>query len=166
MSETLFDYHIRLRDEETLYLLRAIATNLGIAPFPGVAEPAAQTPPLRVVETVEVEASVENTRNPRFNFSKFDSLCRKFADDRNYFGDLVEANPNDTIAQAKLDEAKSRAMHRNRAIAKIIASGAARYDVKTYRCDFNLDGGGTWVPWRAEFCPETKINKRTSRKSK
>ena len=76
MSETLFDYQTRLRDDEVLYLLRAIATNLGIAPFPGVAEPAAQTPPLRVVETVEVEAPVETTRRRRFNFSKFDEVIR------------------------------------------------------------------------------------------
>ena len=76
MSETLFDYQTRLRDDEVLYLLRAIATNLGIAPFPGVAEPAVQTPPLRVVETVEVEAPVETTRRRRFNFSKFDEVIR------------------------------------------------------------------------------------------
>jgi hypothetical protein len=168
MSETLFDYQTRLRDEEVLYLLRAIATKEGIVPFPGVSEPAPQTPPLRVVEVEaleKLEASEEETP-VTIQYAKFDPLCRTFADDRNYFGDLVKLNPSDKVAQTKLDDAKRRAMHRNRAISKIIDSGAARYDAKTYRCEFNLDNGGTWVPWRAEFCPQTEIKKRRARKSK
>jgi len=76
MSETLFDYQTRLRDEEVLYLARAIAEKLGIAPFPGVAEPAAQTPPLRVVEVEALEPAEETTRRRRFNFSKFDDVIR------------------------------------------------------------------------------------------
>ena len=163
MSETLFDYQTRLREEESIYLLRAIAEKLGVAPFDS--QPAPQTPPLRVVE-VEVSEPVEEKATRFVQYAKFDPLCRKFADDRNYFGDLVEANPNDKIAREKLDEAKSHAMHRNRAIAKMIEAGQVRYFPRTFEAEFNLDNAGTWVPWRAEFCPQTEIKKRKRRSSK
>jgi len=163
MSETLFDYQNRLREEEQSYLLRAIAEKLGIAPFPGVSEPVAPTPPLRVVE-VEAPAPAEAKTAVKIRYVKFDLLCRKFADDRNYFGELVEKDPSDKVAQSKLDEAKSRAMHRNRAIQRMIEAGKARYF--PWSCDAEFDLNGTWVPWRPEFCPQTEVKNRRSRKSK
>jgi hypothetical protein len=163
MSETLFDYQTRLRDEEVLYLLRAIAEKLGIAPFAGVSEPVAPTPPLRVVE-VEACEPAEAKNQVTIQYAKFDPLCRAFADDRTSFGKIVEKDPFDTWAQLKLDQAKSRGMHRNRAIGKMIKAGKVRYSSWTFEAEFDLNG--TWVPWRPEFCPQTEIKKRSSRKSK
>ena len=184
MSESLFDYENRVFREEVLYLLRQLADDRGIIPFadkdrrrhvdpdwdgwvsedPHAALEAALHDPGETME--ETMARAEEKTSVFIQYAKFDPWCRKFADDRNYFGDLVEANPNDTIAREKLNEAKSRGMHRNRAIGKMIKAGKVRYFPWTFDAEFNLDGGGTWVPWRPEFCPETKINKRTPRKSK
>ena len=138
MSETLFDYQTRLRDDEVLYLLRAIATKLGIAPFPGVAEPAAQTPPLRVVETVEVEASevAENetvnvsTRRDRYAWSKLDTRCGELTDLRTYWFNRAAATKDKKAAdRAREEYVKVRRQYGRRANALYRLLGQGKIEV-------------------------------------
>jgi hypothetical protein len=179
MSESLFDYENRVFREEVLYLLRQLADYQSIIPFADkdrrrhvdpdwdgcVSEdPHSFLEAVLAEDAARVETPAEAKTSQVIQYAKFDPWCRDYADDRNYFGDLVEKDPNDTTARAKLDEAKSRGMHRNRAIGKMIKAGTARYFPWTFEAEFNLDG--TWVPWRPEFCPRTEIKKRRSRKSK
>jgi hypothetical protein len=125
MSETLFDYQNRLRDEEVLYLLRAIATGLGVAPFPGVAEPAPQTPPLRVVE---VEASEDKTRRPRFDWMENDSEIKKAEELRTGWNARAKAMKDPKAVAAAIassNEARKYAGRRRKKIETEIKKGRA-----------------------------------------
>jgi hypothetical protein len=128
MSETLFDYQIRLRDEEVLYLLRAIATNLGIAPFSGVAEPAAQTPPLRVVEVEAPAPAEETTRRPRFDWMANDYEIKKAEELRTGWNARAKAMKDPKAVAAAIaasNEARKYAGRRRKRIETEIKQGRA-----------------------------------------
>lgn len=180
MNDSLFDYPNRLRDEETLYLLRAIADALGVTPFAekdrrretdwNYDGPVSEDPHA-AVELVAAdddqwheETEPAPSKTYQILYYKFDPLCAKYSDDRTYFANLLKTNPNDKVAAAKHNEAKSLSMGRNRQIRKMIEAGDARYFPDGWRCEFNLNG--VWVPWRSEFCPVIPVKHRGPRKAK
>jgi hypothetical protein len=136
MSETLFDYQTRLREEEHLYLLRAIAEKLGVAPFPGVAEPAAQTPPLRVVEVEAPEPAEDatmdvSTRSDRYAWSKLDTRCGELTDLRTYWFNRAAATKDKKAAdRAREEYVKVRRQYGRRANAlyRLLAQGKIKVE--------------------------------------
>lgn len=194
MSETLFEYQTRIRDEEVLYLLRGLADHFGIIPFaekdrrmhvdpdwdgwvsedphsavemilndPGQKpEEAAPTP------EVEIDKWVEDNGEKR-QLGKCDSVLARYNQERTYFKNKIEANPNDPIAKRKHREACSLAQSRHNAINAMIQAGTCRYLVcvgkRTNQYKLEALRGGVWVNWDASFVPEKTVKSRGPRKS-
>jgi hypothetical protein len=155
MSETLFDYQNRLREEEQSYLLRAIAEKLGIAPFPGVSEPVAPTPPLRVVEVeasepAEDETMDVSTRTNRNAWSKLDTRCGELTDLRTYWFNRAETTKDKKAAErARAEYVNVRRQYGRRANAlyRLLARGEIEIvDGVLYDLE-----GGVRAPWHAEL---------------
>jgi hypothetical protein len=126
MSETLFDYQTRLRDEEILYLLRAIAEKLGVAPFDlNLAPP---LPPLRVVEVEAFEGAEDKTRRPRFDWMENDSEIKKAEELRTGWNARAKAMKDPKAVAAAIassNEARKYAGRRRKKIETEIKKGRA-----------------------------------------
>jgi hypothetical protein len=145
MSETLFDYQTRLRDEEVLYLLRAIAEKLGVPPFD--LAPTSVLPPAPALTVLEEPAPAPTkTRAPRFSWSKADAEVEKLEALRTGWRTRKEAATSpDYRAKCQAEEIKYKnlANCRREAIKRMVARGTAEivdgvlYDLRRGRHEWD-----------------------------
>jgi len=152
MSETLFDYQNRLRDEEILYLLRQLADYQGIIPFDEKDRRRHVDPhwdgcvsedPHAALEAVlrDSDEKLEDTtapaeektakgryKRPRLDWSKLDSRVEELGRLQTYARKMAETYKEPkSIAAAKADAAKflAQADRRRNAIYREIDQGRA-----------------------------------------